>query len=53
MDFFCIINSWKGPIVNNEPDKCDDLQFFAVDNLPENTIEHVRYVSGVRGEHLF
>uniref|UniRef100_A0A7S0E0I8 8-oxo-dGTP diphosphatase n=1 Tax=Hanusia phi TaxID=3032 RepID=A0A7S0E0I8_9CRYP len=42
MDFFCIVNSWKGPIVNNEPDKCDDLQFFPVDNLPENTIEHVR-----------
>ncbi|EKX50956.1 hypothetical protein GUITHDRAFT_103538 [Guillardia theta CCMP2712] len=42
MDFFCMVNSWKGPIVNNEPDKCDDLQFFAVDNLPENTIEHVR-----------
>jgi 8-oxo-dGTP pyrophosphatase MutT (NUDIX family) len=40
--FYFRIEAWKGEIKNNEPHKCDDLRFFSIDNLPSNTIGHIR-----------
>ena len=31
--------SFQGDIINNEPDKCSDLQFFPVDQLPDKMTE--------------
>lgn len=42
MDFFCEVRAWDGEICNLEPDKCDDLQFFPADSLPEKTIDYVK-----------
>ncbi len=39
--FFEIYN-WKGDIQNNEPDKCEELRWFPITELPTNTIAHVR-----------
>ena len=42
VDFFLIVTSWAGEIANREPDKCDQLAWFNVDDLPENVIPYVR-----------
>ena len=31
-----VVNSWQGQIKNMEPEKCSELKFFSLDNLPEN-----------------
>ena len=42
VDFFFICTTWSGEPTNNEPDKCDEVQWFDVDNLPDNTISFIR-----------
>jgi 8-oxo-dGTP pyrophosphatase MutT (NUDIX family) len=42
VDFFLAATSWSGEIINNEPDKCDELAWFSLDMLPENVIPYVR-----------
>ncbi len=42
IDFFMTASAYTGEITNMEPHKCDDLQFFSLDNLPENIIEYVK-----------
>ncbi len=42
IDFFFVIEAWSGEITNCEPDKCDELSWFALDALPDNTIPYIR-----------
>ena len=39
---FFIAEKWAGEIKNNEPDKCDDIQWFNINSLPKNTISFVK-----------
>ena len=43
IDIFLVANKWKGEIKNMEPDKCDDLKWFSMDNLPENIVFYVEH----------
>ena len=42
VDFFMHVHKWRGEPVNAEPDKCDELLWTEVNDLPENIIPYVR-----------
>jgi 8-oxo-dGTP diphosphatase len=42
IDFFIEVRYWAGEVTNNEPQKCDDLTWMAIDSLPHNTIPYVK-----------
>ncbi len=41
VDFFVNVEKWEGEPVNAEPDKCDDIRWVNVDDLPANTIPYI------------
>ena len=44
VDFFFALRTWTGEPQNAEPDKCDQLLWAELDNLPENMIPYVRQI---------
>ena len=44
IELFCETTEWRGEITNAEPNKCDDLSWYPIDNLPSNTLPFVRLV---------
>lgn len=44
IDFFFSATNWNGDIINNEPHKCDGLEWFDLDNLPNNIIDYINQV---------
>ncbi len=44
VDAFFITNKQQDEVKNMEPNKCDDLSWFPIDNLPDNTIDYIRFV---------
>lgn len=38
VDFCFLATTWQGEVTNAEPGKCDDIQWFSPDELPENTV---------------
>ena len=52
IDFFMTADAYTGEVTNMESHKCDDLQWFELDNLPENMVDYVKvalqhYLNGV------
>jgi mutator protein MutT len=53
VDFFVQVHRWRGEPFNAEPEKCDDLRWVDVNQLPVNVVPYVRqalanHLSGVR-----
>lgn len=42
IQFYAICKKWRGKLVNNEPDKCGELKFFLINNLPKNMVPYVK-----------
>jgi len=42
VDFFVLVRQWQGEPVNTEPDKCDELRWVNVHELPDNIIPYVK-----------
>lgn len=42
IDYFFTVDRWSGEIKNNEPNKCDDLKWFDINDLPENTVPYIK-----------
>ncbi|MBN2795534.1 MAG: NUDIX domain-containing protein [Clostridia bacterium] len=42
IDYFFMASSWHGNLKNNEPNKCDDLSWYPIDDLPFNMVPYVK-----------
>jgi len=42
VDFFFQVHHWQGEPFNAEPDKCDDLRWEEVKQLPENIVPYLK-----------
>ena len=52
-DIFLEARKYAGELKNNEEDKCDNIDWFSVDSLPENTLVYIKEVFNQisKGEH--
>lgn len=44
VDIFFVCKKWSDDIKNMEPDKCDEVGFYDMDNLPEKTVPYLKAV---------
>lgn len=42
IDFFVFVNHWEKEPINMEPQKCDNMDWYCVDKLPDNLVPYVR-----------
>ncbi len=54
VDVFFVAKKWQGEVVNKEPTKCDNLEWFDVDKLPENVIPYIRQaIDGMKDKKYY
>ena len=44
IDFFFVVKKWDGEIMIGEPNKCDSLTWFSLDDLPDNLLPYIHEV---------
>lgn len=42
VEYFFVVKKWNGELSNAEPAKCGGLDWFPLEQLPENTIPYIR-----------
>lgn len=53
IDIFLITDKWKGKLKNMELNKCDNLKWFSMDDLPENIVSYVKHALKQIDENKF
>jgi 8-oxo-dGTP pyrophosphatase MutT (NUDIX family) len=53
IDAFIRADAWDGKIKNMEPNKCDDLRWFPLNELPQNNIPFVKYALECIQKNIF
>ena len=53
IDIFFECCEWQGEITNREPNKCGGLDFFALCDLPSNTIDYIKVTLKAIHEGIF
>ena len=51
VDFFFVVEKWEGTPTIMEPDKCDDLNWFLIKDLPKNTLPYIKKVIETRNDN--
>jgi 8-oxo-dGTP diphosphatase len=41
-DIFFVATKWEGEITNMEPNKCAGLDWFGIENLPQNIVPYIK-----------
>ena len=54
VDVFFQATTWLGDITNKESHKCDDLSWFDMNALPENTIPYIKQaIEAIRANTIY
>jgi 8-oxo-dGTP pyrophosphatase MutT (NUDIX family) len=53
VDYFFEISKYGGSPENKEPHKCDKIEWFEMDNIPDNTLPHVKTVLGLLKNNVY
>ena len=46
-DIFLEVTKYTGELSNNETNKCDRINFYSIESLPENTLSYIKEVFGL------
>ncbi|MDD5071802.1 MAG: NUDIX domain-containing protein [Patescibacteria group bacterium] len=52
-DIFLRAQKWAGDITNMEPNKCDDLKWHKLNDLPENMVPEVKFALENIGKNIY
>ena len=53
IDIYLKTNAWEGEPTNMEPEKCDELKWYALGNLPDNIIPEVKFALENMKKNIF
>ncbi len=53
VDLFFEVKNYKNEVQNMEPEKCSELKWFNLNNLPENTVPYAKHAIECYNQNIF